>query len=79
MTRRFPPPWSVDQSPSTRCVCSIRISSATLVRDTRTRRQRGCEAVFVRVGSGFTARRNFIPKCVLSVTPSFSLGCYVFV
>jgi hypothetical protein len=29
-------PWSVDQSPSTRRVCSIRISSAMLVRDRRT-------------------------------------------
>jgi hypothetical protein len=33
--RRFPPPWSVDHSPSTRRVCSARISSAMLVRDRR--------------------------------------------
>jgi hypothetical protein len=32
----FPPPWSGDHSPSTRRVCSIRISSAMLVRDSRT-------------------------------------------
>jgi hypothetical protein len=35
MTRRFLPPWSVDH-PSSRRVCSIRISSAMLVRDRRT-------------------------------------------
>jgi hypothetical protein len=31
-SRRFPSSWSVDHSPSTRRVCSIRISSAMLVR-----------------------------------------------
>ena len=33
--RGIPPPWSVDHSPSTRRVCSIRISSAMLVRGVR--------------------------------------------
>jgi len=33
--RRFRPPWSVDYSPSTRHLCSIRISSAMLVRRVR--------------------------------------------
>jgi hypothetical protein len=33
---RFPPPWSVGHSPSTRRRCSSRISSAMLVRKSRT-------------------------------------------
>jgi hypothetical protein len=37
----FPPPWSVDHSPNTRRVCSIRISSAILVRDSRTNSANG--------------------------------------
>jgi hypothetical protein len=32
-TRRFPPPWSVDHSPSARRRCSSRISSAMIVRE----------------------------------------------
>ena len=36
MSRRFPPPLSVDHSPSTRRRCSSRISSAMLVRDSLT-------------------------------------------
>src|SRR5215470_599226 len=36
-TRRFPPPWSFNYSPSTRPTqCSSRISSAMLVRESRT-------------------------------------------
>jgi hypothetical protein len=34
--RPLPPPWSVDHSPNTRRRCSSRISSAMLVRDSRT-------------------------------------------
>jgi hypothetical protein len=58
----LPAAWSVDHSPSTRCVCSIRISSAMLVRDSRhelrerrvrpagAARERGNEACHRRVG-----------------------------
>jgi len=29
-SRRFPPPWSVDHSPSkSRCVCSMRVRAGT--------------------------------------------------
>jgi hypothetical protein len=49
--RRFPPPWSVDHSPSTRRVCSIRISSAMLVVDSRTNSANGAVGRYERQDS----------------------------